>query len=51
MKKIMITGYEIEGGKEGALRLGADEFFKKPIRPQELIAAIHKLLKNNTNHQ
>ncbi len=40
MVKIMITGYAVVDGKAGALKLGADDFFKKPIPPPVLLEAI-----------
>ena len=40
MVKIVITGYSIPDGKTGALQLGADDFFKKPIPPPVLLEAI-----------
>jgi DNA-binding response OmpR family regulator len=40
MVKIMITGYAIVDGKAGALKSGADDFFKKPIPPPVLLQAI-----------
>ena len=44
MVKIMITGYSYTEGRAGALRLGADEYFKKPIPPPELLKAIKQKL-------
>ncbi len=44
MVKIVITGYDIPDGKEGALQLGADDFFKKPLPPQVLLKAIKEKL-------
>ncbi len=44
MVKIMITGYPLVEGRTGALQLGADEFFKKPIPPPELLKAIKQQL-------
>lgn len=44
MVKIVITGYSLSEGRPGALRLGADEYFKKPIPPPELLKAIKEKL-------
>jgi two-component system NtrC family response regulator len=46
MVKIMITGYSFSEGRSGALRLGADEYFKKPISPAVLLEAIKDKLNN-----
>jgi len=46
MVKIIITGYSIPDGKTGALQLGADDFFKKPVPPPVLLEAIKKHLEN-----
>lgn len=45
MVTIVITGYAIPDGKTGALQLGADDFFKKPIPPPVLLEAIKMHLK------
>jgi DNA-binding NtrC family response regulator len=44
MVKIVITGYDIPEGRTGALKLGADDFFKKPLPPQVLLKAIKEQL-------
>ncbi len=44
MVKIVITGYDIPDGRAGALQLGADDFFKKPLPPQVLLKAIKEKL-------
>ena len=44
MVKIVITGYDIPDGRDGALQLGADDFFKKPLPPQVLIKALKEKL-------
>jgi two-component system response regulator AtoC len=52
MVKIVITGYSLAEGRLGVLRLGADECFKKPIPPPELLKAIKEKLegrKKNTD--
>lgn len=49
MVKIMITGYALPEGKAGALQLGADDFFKKPIPPPVLLEAIKKHLEQKHN--
>ncbi len=46
MVKIMITGYSYSEGRSGALRLGADEYFKKPISPPVLLQAIKEKLED-----
>ncbi len=60
MKKIMLTGYPSNEDRTRALELGASEYLAKPVKSQELIAAIEcelhqsssqntKTLKNCTN--
>ena len=46
MVKIMITGSSYSEGRSGALRLGADEYFKKPISPPVLLQAIKEKLED-----
>jgi DNA-binding NtrC family response regulator len=45
MKFIVVTGYADESAVIRALRLGVNEFLKKPYRNVELLLAIDKLLK------
>lgn len=45
MKFIVVTGYADEAAVIRALRLGVNEFLKKPYRNVELLLAIDKLLK------
>lgn len=40
MKKIMLTGYPSNEDKTRALELGANEYLAKPVKSEELIAAI-----------
>ncbi len=40
MKKIMLTGYPSNEDKNKALELGANEYLAKPVKSEELIAAI-----------
>lgn len=41
---IMITAYSSEQGKKEADDLGVRRYFKKPLDPDELLAAVHTLL-------
>jgi CheY-like chemotaxis protein len=50
MVKIVITGYSLSEGRTGALQLGADEYFKKPIPPPELLKAIKEKLDGRNNN-
>jgi DNA-binding NtrC family response regulator len=45
MIKLVITGFEIPDGKNVALKLGADDFFKKPLHPDVLLKALKDKLK------
>jgi DNA-binding response OmpR family regulator len=41
---IMITAYSTEQGKKEADELGVKRYFKKPLDPDELLAAVHSIL-------
>jgi len=41
---IMITAYSTEQGKKEADELGVRRYFKKPLDPDELLAAVHSIL-------
>jgi two-component system, OmpR family, KDP operon response regulator KdpE len=45
---IVISGGELAKYRERALQAGAAEFFQKPIKPDELLGAIRRLLGENT---
>ena len=51
MIKIVITGYSLSEERMGALSLGADEFLKKPIKPEYLIKIIKEKLDAKANSQ
>ncbi len=42
---IMITGKRDEDSLEQAMRLGADDYVRKPFRPSELVARVHAKLR------
>ncbi len=46
MIKLVITGFEIPDGRNVALQLGADDFFKKPLHPDVLLKALKEKLKS-----
>jgi DNA-binding response OmpR family regulator len=41
---IMITAYSTEQGRKEAEELGVKRYFKKPLDPDELLAAVHSIL-------
>jgi DNA-binding response OmpR family regulator len=49
MKKIMLTGYPSNEDKTRALELGANEYLAKPVKSEELIAAIECELQQDPN--
>ena len=51
MIKIVITGYSLSEERMDALNLGADEFLKKPIKPEYLIKIIKEKLDAKANSQ
>ena len=42
--KIIVTGFSTEEVGKKAADFGADDFLVKPVKPQELIAAVHERL-------
>src|SRR5712692_3210290 len=42
---IMLTGHLLRGSEQAALAAGADTFLTKPCLPEELLAAIERLLR------
>ena len=49
MKKIMLTGYPSNEDKTRALELGANEYLAKPVKSEELIAAIESELQQSSS--